>query len=154
MPWHPKMNLILKLSTCLSSAASVSSVCLFGVLHDISSWGFGVPYQRMKWNSRFLLERVNSLRSIIISINYQRDCPFSLCGAAVVGTARDDPSSSLSTARKSSGCLSSPPRSFITFPVSFKVLSLLSAPQRDKAVCWIHWASDQELHTESSSWVS
>lgn len=146
MPWHPKMNLILKLSTFLSSAASVSSICLFGVLHYISSWGFGLQYQCTKLNSKFLLEDVNSLKS-----NYQRDCPSSLWGAAAMGTARDDPPSSLSTEGKSSGCLSSPPLSFITFPVSFKVLSLLCPTEGQGWL--IHWASDQELRTESF-WVS
>lgn len=145
MPWHPEMNIILNLSTFLSPAASVSSVCLFGVLHDISSWGFGVPYQRMKWNSMFLLEDVNSLNS-----NYQWDCSSSLL--LPWEHARDDPLSSLSTDRKSSGCLSSPPLSFITFPVSFKVLSLLCPAEGHG------WLSDSlgfrsGMHTESF-WVS
>lgn len=91
MPWHPKNESNLK----GEHISIFSSICVFSLFvwsFDISSWGFGVPYQYMKCNSRSLLEDVNSLKS-----NYQRDCPSSLCSAAAMGTGTDDPSRSLST---------------------------------------------------------
>jgi len=120
------------LDFCMTSVAEVL-VCLIAVWNEIKSFGLDMW---MPWD---LITREAALFPSVMLLLWKlaemtKQVPFPQMGSLLD--------------------VCHLPTEFCNLPGELQSLSFLRALQRRMAGCWLHWASDQEPHLESSFWGS